>query len=404
MLKNKTILVGVSGSIAAYKICGLVSRLRREGADVWVIMTEAATKLVTPLTFRTLSKNPVIVDLFADELSTLSVPHITLTEKADLFLVAPATANVLGKIAHGIADDPLTTMVMAAVCPKIICPAMNGRMWENAMVQENAQTLKKQGYKFLGPVAGRLACDTTTCATERNTKAGRMVEIDEIFKEIGRIFAADLKGRKILVTAGPTYEDFDPVRYIGNRSSGKMGYAVAAAAAGRGAEVVLVAGPTALAEPAGIKVIKVRSASEMYRAVTQNFQSADTLIMAAAVSDFAPEKVSAQKIKKGPGAGKLIKLAATPDILKSLRKNKGSRKIIGFAAETGDLVKNARQKLKDKGLDLIVANDVSRPGVGFGADDNAVKIISAAGKVFDLPRQPKSELANRILDFVCLQK
>jgi phosphopantothenoylcysteine decarboxylase/phosphopantothenate--cysteine ligase len=245
-----------------------------------------------------------------------------------------------------------------------------------------------------------LACDTQQCEEIDTAKVGRMVEAEEIFQGIVRVFVADLKGRKILVTAGPTYEDIDPVRYIGNRSSGKMGYAVAAAAAGRGAEVVLVAGPTMLEDPPGVKVIKVRSANEMHKAVARNFKSADTLVMAAAVSDFTPEKVSAQKIKKGIAAGKLVKLEYTPDILKSLRKDKGSRKIIGFAAETTDLVKNARQKLRSKGLDMIIANDVSRPGIGFGADDNAVKVISAAGKIIDLPRQPKSELANRILDFV----
>lgn len=393
MLKDKTIIVGVCGGIAAYKACGVVSKLAQGGADVWVVMTAAATKLVTPLTFRTLSKNPVITDLFADELSQIPVPHVSLTDRAQLFLVVPATANIIGKVVNGIADDPLSTMLMAATCTKIFCPAMNDNMWNNAAVQENIEKVKKMGAKLLGPEVGHLACD-------KDESIGRMVEPETMLKEVENIFATkqDLSGRHFLITAGPTYEDLDPVRYIGNRSSGKMGYALAEAAAERGAQVTLVSGPTELAALKSVENISVRSAEEMKNAVFNHFEQSDTLIMAAAVADFAPAKVSSQKVKKGKVKTKLVKLSQTADILSELRKIKGKRKIVGFAAETENLVANAQKKLKAKGLDMIVANDVSKKDIGFGSDFNAVTIIPKKGKRFSLKRAPKHEIAGKILD------
>ncbi|MBU0687758.1 MAG: bifunctional phosphopantothenoylcysteine decarboxylase/phosphopantothenate--cysteine ligase CoaBC [Candidatus Margulisbacteria bacterium] len=394
MLKDKTIIVGVCGGIAAYKACDVVSKLTQAGAEVWVTVTKEAAQLVTPLTFRTLSRNPVILDLFADELAQIPVPHISITDRADLFMIIPATANIIGKIAQGIADDPLTTMLMAATCPKVLCPAMNNNMWNNPLVQENVNKLNKLGYKFLGPEVGHLACE--------KDDIGRMVEpqtiIDAAIKMLSQ--AKDLDGQRILVTAGPTYEDLDPVRFIGNRSSGKMGYALAQAAAERGAEVTLISGPTKLTPPENVKLIQVKSALDMQKAVLANFKQTDSLIMAAAVSDFAPEKMQTQKIKKGKSKSRLVKLSKTPDILADLRKIKGKKKIIGFAAETENLMAGAKQKLKDKGLDFIVANDVSRTDIGFDSDYNEVKIISRQGQVFPSQKLPKLDVANIILDHV----
>jgi phosphopantothenoylcysteine decarboxylase/phosphopantothenate--cysteine ligase len=398
MLKNKTIIVGVSGSVAAYKTCAVVSQLRQQGAQVWVVMTASAAKLIAPLTFRTLSKNPVITDLFAEELASLAVPHITLTDQADLFVIAPATANVIGKLAFGIADDPLTTMALSATCPKILCPAMNEKMWKQAVVQENISKLKVQGYKIWGPEVGHLACDD-----ERSSeKIGRMVEPKTIVDGIKNLFAAtkDLAGRNFLITAGPTFEDLDPVRFIGNRSSGKMGYARAEAAAERGARVTLVAGPTGLAAGVGVELVKVRNAEEMRQAVLKHFAGSDTLIMAAAVADFSPAKMQRQKIKKGEQKSVLVRLSQTPDILAEVSKIKGKRKVVGFAAETKNLQQNARQKLRKKGLDLIIANDVSRSDIGFGADYNEVKVIPKKGKMVVLKKRPKVALANQLLDYI----
>lgn len=379
MLKNKTIILGVTGGIAAYKSCELVSRLADLGADVWVVMTKEATKLVGPITFRTLSKNPVITDLFAEELSSLPVPHIALADKADLLVIAPATANTIGKIAQGIADDPLTTITMSTRVPKLIAPAMNPNMWNNQLVKDNCKKLKAHGFRFIGPMEGKLACG--------DWDIGRMAEPKEILEEMVNMIGVkqDLKGKKVLVTAGGTRENIDPVRFISNRSSGKMGRALAEAAEARGAEVTLISAPD-----------QVKSAEEMHRQVTQTFKSKhpDLVIMAAAVSDYSP-KVKDQKSKvKRTSENLKLEMEPTTDILAELGRNKGKTKLVGFALETDDLVKNAKLKMKNKNLDLVVANDAS----AMEADSSAVKLISKSGKVAALPTLPKSEVANRILD------
>jgi phosphopantothenoylcysteine decarboxylase/phosphopantothenate--cysteine ligase len=381
MLKGKTILLGITGGIAAYKSCELVSRLVDLGADVWVVMTKEATKLVGPVTFRTLSHNPVITDLFAEELSSLPVPHISLADKADLLVIAPITANTIGKIAQGIADDPLTTIAMSTKAPKLIAPAMNPNMWNNPIVKDNCKKLKTNGYQFIGPMEGKLACG--------DWDIGRMAEPKEILEEIINLIGVkqDLKGKKILVTAGGTRENIDPVRFISNRSSGKMGRALVEAAEARGAEVILISAPD-----------QVKSAEEMHKKVAQTFRSGhpDFVIMAAAVSDYSP-KVKSEKSKvKRTSQNLKLEMEPTADILAELGRNKGKTKLVGFALETEDQVKNAKLKMKNKNLDLIVANDAS----AMEADSSAVKLISRSGKVSALPQLPKTEVANRILDAV----
>jgi phosphopantothenoylcysteine decarboxylase/phosphopantothenate--cysteine ligase len=396
MLKGKTIIVGVTGCIAAYKSAALVSRLKDLGADVWVALTAGATKLVGPLTFRTLSGNPVITDLFNDELANLQVPHVSLAKKADLMVIAPCTANTMGKIAYGIADNALTTIIMDGACPKLIAPAMNSEMWRNTAVQENLEKLKEQGLQFVGPVAGKLACG--------DDDVGRMTEPEEILEKIVELLKGktDWQGKHVLVTAGGTREAIDPVRYIANCSSGKMGYAVAAAARSRGATVTLVAANVSLPAPLDIKPIRVESAAELLEKVLAQQAKADVVVMAAAVGDFKPKTSKSQKIKKAVSSRQLavsrMELMETEDILKTLVEQTGKkgRKIVGFALETEDLIANAKKKLKDKDLDLIVANGPET----FGSDSTSVVLIGRDGKTEKLPQQTKKQAANRILDAI----
>lgn len=406
MLNGKTIIVGVTGGIAAYKSCELVSRLTKLGAEVWVVMTREATKLVAPLTFRALSTNPVITDLFAEELAASPVPHVSLSQRADAILIAPATANVIGRIAHGLADDALTTFVLAATGKKIIAPAMNCEMWCDKAVQENVAKLRVWNYEFVGPVEGRLACGVEDI--------GRMSEPEEIVEKVkgclgvlaapiqrGETVSAtppikqDLKGKRFLVTAGGTREAIDPIRYISNRSSGKMGYAVAEAASARGAEVVLVTGPVSLPTPIGIKLVEVESAKEMLAAVKEHKSGQNVIVMAAAVADYRPKITFWQKLKKETPTYTL-ELARTTDILAELGRGKNGTCLVGFAAETDKHLDNARKKLGGKDLDLIVVNDVA----AFEADRSQVTLLDRAGGVEALPEMAKKEIAHRILDAI----
>ena len=410
MLKNKTIILGVTGGIAAYKAATLVSRLKDLGAEVWVVMTKAATQLMGPLTFRTLSGNPVITDLFSLELSALAVPHIALAEKADLVVLAPCTANIIGKAAQGIADDALTTIIMAATAPKLIAPAMNGKMWRHPAVTKNVQTLKEQGCEFIGPAEGKLACG--------EEDLGRMAEAEEILERIIQALVPeqDFKGKQILVTAGGTREAIDPVRYLTNRSSGKMGYALAQVARGRGATVTLISANVSLPPPLDIKPVRVESAAGMLEAALAYYPQADAIIMAAAVADFRPVATelalqdkrgkvnfATTKIKKSNRNIKLD-LEPTVDVLRTIARQPGRSKkiLVGFALETENLIENARAKLKEKDLDLMVANGQNT----FESEAIKFSIIDRKGKVENYPQQPKDRAAQVILDRVqaCLPK
>jgi len=391
MLKGKVIILGVTGGIAAYKSCSIVSRLKDMGTEVWVVMTKEATKLVAPLTFRTLSGNPVVLDLFCAEGAPASgaVPHISLAEKADLILIAPATANIIGKIACGIADDALTTIVMASRAKKMIAPAMNCNMWRNPILQENIEKLKMLDFNFIGPEEGKLACG--------DSDIGRMSEPKNIIEQVVRLLGIrqDFKGKQILITAGSTREAIDPVRFISNRSSGKMGYAIAEAAHLRGANATLISGPTQLDPPNGVKVINIISAKEMHEAVMKNKDGQDAIIMAAAVADYRPSISFFQKLKKESETYNL-KLLKTPDILNELGLSKNGSLLVGFAAETENIEENAKEKLIKKNLDLIIANDAA----AFESDASQVKIIDRTGNVESTPELPKLEIANKILDAV----
>jgi len=392
MLKGKTIILGVSSSIAAYKACEVVSRLKKLEAEVWVAMTEEAVKLVAPLTFRTLSGNPVITDLFSPELSKIPVPHISLTKRADLLVIAPCTANIIGKLANGIADDPLTTMALACPTKKLIAPAMNPEMWKNPLVLKNVETLRRSGFELIGPEEGKLACG--------DEDIGRMAEPEEIINEVVRWLGGsqDLKGKHVLVTAGGTREAIDPVRYISNRSSGKMGYALARAAKERGATVTLISANGHLSDPDGVKTVKVESAGGMLEAVLDYYNDAHAVIMAAAVADFTP-KVKSQKSKiKNKESIVNLQLKPTRDILRTIAKQKGRKKmvLVGFALETENMIGNAKKKLKEKGLDLVVANG----SLSFDRDSTRFSIIDNKGRVSDFPEQPKDRAAHLILDRV----
>ncbi len=395
MLKNKKIILGITGGIAAYKAAELTRTLVKKGALVKVIMTRNAREFITPLTMQTLSNNPVYTEMFA-LVENSGIGHISLADFAELVIIAPATANIIGKVAGGLADDLLSTTVMATRAPVIFCPAMNTNMYANEIVRANIVKLAYEGYHFVEPASGELACGTWG--------SGRLAEIEDIVDEAEFILAGkDLAGEKVLVTAGPTREPFDPVRFISNYSSGKMGYAIAAAARRRGAEVTLVSGPCSLAAPRGVKCIAVSSAVEMRNAVIENMPDSSIIIKAAAVADYRPSQASASKIKKKKGPLS-IDLDRNPDIIEEIGRSKGDKILVGFAMETDNLIENAMGKLAAKNMDLIVANDLSRPDAGFQADTNLVKIIDAEGSIDELPLLDKTEVADRILDKTILIK
>jgi len=393
MLKGKEIILGVTGGIAVYKAVELLRLLVKGGGDVHVIMTRAATEFVTPLTFQTLSGNPVHLELF-NLISEQEIGHISLAERADLFIVAPATANCIGKLACGIADDLLTTTIMATKAPVLIAPAMNVNMYQNPIYRENEERLKSHGYLFVPPACGMLACGYEG--------EGKLQAPEVILEEaVAALTPKRLAGERILVTAGPTLEEIDPVRFISNHSSGKMGYAIARQARLRGAQVTLVTGPTALTPPHGVDVIRVQSAKEMREAVQGCLEQTDVVIKAAAVADYRPKARFGDKVKKTQ-ASFAIELEKNPDILAELGAIKGGRLLVGFAAETQDLLENATAKLNAKNLDLVVANDVSQEGAGFNVDTNIAKLLYRDGRVEALPKMGKEELAGEILERVAL--
>jgi len=391
MLRGRRIVLGVTGGIAAYKAAELVRELIRRGTEVRVVMTAHACEFVTPLTFETLSGRRVATDLF-HRTGDFAMDHIALADFAELAVVAPATANVVGKLANGIADDLLTSSLLAITAPVLLCPAMNSHMYAHPVVQENLARLASFGYRIMEPGIGELAC--------RTEGQGRLPEVEEIAEEIEICLTEkDLAGEKILVTAGPTQEPLDPVRFISNHSTGKMGYALAVAARRRGAEVTLVSGPTYLAAPRGVHVIPVRTALEMYAAVMDRLKEATVVVKAAAVADFRPTRSQNHKIKK-KSAALTLELAPNPDILAEIGKKKGTRVVVGFAMETEHLLENARQKLSAKRADFIVANDVTEAGAGFGADTNIVQILDHEGAVEAHPLMDKQAVADLILDKV----
>jgi phosphopantothenoylcysteine decarboxylase/phosphopantothenate--cysteine ligase len=386
------VVLGVTGGVAAYKACEVLRELQRRGVDVRVVMTAAATRFVTPMTFEALSGHPVLHDQWAPGAGG-GIRHVSLADEADLLLVAPATANVLGKLARGIADDALSTLHLATRAPVVVAPAMNVNMLAHPAVQENLAILRGRGVRVVEPGEGYLACGWLG--------RGRLAEPLEIVEAAVAALQRrrDLEGETVLVTAGPTVEDIDPVRFVSNRSSGKMGYRLAEAARDRGARVALVSGPVSLSPPGGVEVVPVRSAEEMQRAVAERVGPATVVIAAAAVSDYRPARASTSKLKKGKGP-LTLDLVRTPDILEGLGRAKAGRILVGFAAETGDILENARKKLEAKNLDLVVANDVTRPGAGFGGDTNAVVLVRRDGSRADVPLASKREVAERILDEV----
>lgn len=389
MLNNRRIVLGVTGGIAAYKAAELVSRLKKAGAEVRVVMTENARKFIPALTLETLSGNRAYVDQFSRE---FEIEHVALAKWAELFVIAPATANCMGKIAGGIADDLLSTTAMAVTCPILLAPAMNNNMWKSAACQANLQVLLSCGIRTVGPDKGRLACG--------DDDVGRMSEPAAIVEAIEAILnpVRDLEGRRVLVTAGPTVEKIDPVRYITNRSTGKMGYALAEAARDRGADVTLVSGPVALDAPSGIRTVKIGSSAELCAAVLEHAETAELVIQAAAPADFTPAVVAEQKIKKQAGEGMTLELVPTTDIAAELgRRKKPGQVLVAFAAETNDVRENAQKKLQKKNADLIVANDVTAPGAGFGTDTNIVTIITASS-IDEYPLMSKRQAADAILD------
>lgn len=394
-MKNKCIVVGVTAGIAAYKICQLVSSLKKQGNEVHVIMTKEAEKFVTPLTFQTLSSQKVITDMFTVDY-TPDVHHISLAKKADLFVVAPATANIIAKIAHGIADDMLTTTFLASTCPKMIVPAMNTNMLNNPIAQDNIATCQKYGMHIMCSGAGYLACG--------DVGAGRLPEPEEIEDAIASLVETDryLQGRYVVITAGATQEEIDPVRYITNHSTGKMGYALAKEARNAGAKVTLISGKTNLPQPYGVDVVNVISAADMRECVVNSFEKADVVIMSAAVADYTPIEKADHKIKKAEG-DLSIALKRTQDILLTIGKKKRENQVvIGFAMETENLLENAAKKLQEKNANYIIANSIREPGAGFGVDTNIVKIISPTS-VEDLGLLSKDDTAKEILRH-CLKK
>ena len=388
-----TVVLGVTGCIGAYKACEVLRDLQRRGVDVHVVMTKHATEFVSPMTFEALSRHPVFLDQFALGAEG-DIRHISLADAAQLLLVAPATANILAKFARGIADDALTTLYLATKAPLVVAPAMNVNMFDHPAVRENLDILRARGARIVEPGSGYLACGWLG--------RGRLAETEEIvaaaMEVLGSPSSGDLAGETVLVTAGPTVEDLDPVRFLSNRSTGRMGFALAETARDRGARVVLVAGPTSIEPPAGVDLVQVRSAEEMARAVDDRVGPATIVAMAAAVSDYRPAERAPSKLKKTPGEGTLV-LKRTPDILATLGKSKGRRFVIGFAAETDRVLENARAKRAAKNADLLVANDVSRPDSGFASEDNAAVLIDAEAET-ELPLMSKRALADRIWDRV----
>ena len=393
MLKGKKIVLGVSGGIAVYKAVELLRLLIKAEADVQVIMTRNAQEFVMPLTFQTLSGNPVHTELFS-LYQEREIGHISLADRADLFILAPATANLIGKIAQGLADDLLTTSVMATKAPVLIVPAMNSNMYKNPFYQRNEKILAENGYHVLEPATGFLACGWEG--------QGKLPDPEVIFEAAVSVLSPkDLVGCRILVTAGPTREEIDPVRYVSNYSSGKMGFAIAAAARQRGAQVVLVSGPSTLTVPSGVRCVPVCSAQEMHDAVFEQIEDVDVVIKAAAVADYRPAEHSVQKMKKTTDT-LILQLEKTPDILAELGQRKEERILIGFAAETERLLAHAAEKLQKKNLDLIVANDITRPGAGFDVDTNVVRFLHADGKIEKFEMMRKDEVAHHLLNRVAL--
>jgi len=392
MLKGKKIALGVTGGIAAFKAVALTSKLVHAGAQVRVIMTDAATKLITPLTFKEISGNPVAVDMWSGN-AEFNVEHIALVRWADLFIVAPATANIVGKMAHGIADDLLSTTLLACNKPIIICPAMNTVMLEQPIVQKNLAWLASTGVHIMEASTGDLACGTIG--------KGRLPEPEEILAYADNFLATqegDMKDLTVLITAGGTREAIDPVRYIGNRSTGKMGYAIAQDALSRGARVILISAPSALRPPYGVEFVPVVSTQDMLDAVLKYYEQVDIVIKAAAVCDFKPENTATAKIKKSSDEKLVLTLVQNPDILAQLGQKKIHQFLVGFAAETDNLVANAAAKIQKKNLDMIVANDVTKAGAGFGTDTNIVKFLYPDGKIDSLDIMSKADLGNKILD------
>ncbi|ELC8441629.1 bifunctional phosphopantothenoylcysteine decarboxylase/phosphopantothenate--cysteine ligase CoaBC [Clostridium perfringens] len=392
MKDKKCVVVGVSGGVAVYKALDVISRLRKKDVEVHVIMTKSATEFVTPLSFQSLSQNMVITDMFAEP-KAWEIQHISLAKKADLMLIVPATANIIGKVANGIADDMLSTTIMATKAPVVFCPAMNTNMYENPIVQRNISLLKELGYEFVEPASGRLACG--------DEGKGKLQDTEIIAEEILRRLhsTSDLVGKKVVVTAGPTVVPIDPVRILTNRSSGKMGYSIAEEARDRGAEVVLISGPTSLKKPNGVKVIDVKTNEEMFDAIKKEFEDADIVIKSAAVADYKAKNYSSEKIKKTGDDLNLV-FERDRDILHTLGEMKKNQILVGFAAESSNVSENAKGKLERKALDYIVANDISKPETGFASDENKVTIISKSGEEISLEKMSKREVAKNIFDII----
>ena len=391
---SKCVVIGVTGGIAVYKALDVISALRKKDIEVHVIMTESASKFVNPLTFQSISQNMVVTDMFAEP-KAWEIQHISLAQKADLMLIAPATANIIGKVANGIADDMLSTTIMAASKAKVIfAPAMNTNMYQNRIVQGNIEKLKSYGYEFIEPSSGRLACG--------DIGIGKLADVNTIVERVLIELSdkeQDLKGKKVLVSAGPTIAPIDPVRYLTNRSTGKMGYAIAEEARDRGAEVILVSGPTNLNPPKNVRIINIKTNEEMKNEIFNNFEWADIVIKSAAVADYKPKEYSKEKIKKGEGDLNIC-LTRDNDILKSLGDIKTHQVLVGFAAESNDVLKNAEKKLKNKNLDFIVANDITSSDTGFGSEDNKVVIISKNNEKLELEKMSKKEVASNIFDMI----
>lgn len=392
MNEKKTVVVGVTGGIAVYKALDVISKLKKADLEVHVIMTEHATKFVDPLSFQSLSQNMVVVDMFAEP-KAWEIQHISLAKKADLMLIVPATVNIIGKVANGIADDMLSTTIMATKAPVVFAPAANTNMFLNPIVQENIRKLKSYGYKFIEPDSGKLACGDTGTGKLADTNLISQVTMSMLYD------IKDLKGKKVLVTAGPTIAPIDPVRFITNRSSGKMGYAVAEEARDRGAEVTLISGPCNIDKPFGINVIDIKYNHQMLEAVKDNFQSSDIIIKAAAVADYKPKHYSNQKIKKH-GDELMLECEKDTDILKTIGSMKKDQILVGFAAESHDLMQNAKSKLERKNLDYIVANDITSADTGFASDDNKVNILCRDGRNIIISKMSKRMIARELFNII----